>query len=111
VSGGCRKSGTTGAGATRYGLAGAAPHLPFPATMSGPTVGRALCDRFESIRRHEIERLKKKLRGLSDDERRSLEAITCDIVRAIATVPQRALEDDTPQPALDALVRLFALDA
>jgi glutamyl-tRNA reductase len=83
----------------------------FPAVMSGPTVSQALCDRFESIRQHEIERLKKKLRGLSDDERHSLESITSDIVRAIATVPLRALEDDAPQPALDALVRLFALDA
>jgi glutamyl-tRNA reductase len=79
--------------------------------MSGPTVSQALCDRFESIRQREIERLKKKLRGLSDDDRQSLETITCAIVRAIASVPQRALEDGAPQPALDAVVRLFALDA
>jgi len=79
--------------------------------MSGFTVAQALCERFESIRQTEIERLNKKLRGLSDDDRRSLEAITCEIVRAIASVPARALEDNAPQPALEALVRLFALDS
>ncbi|MBW8862251.1 MAG: hypothetical protein JF601_07750 [Acidobacteria bacterium] len=42
-------------------------------------------ERFETIRQHEIKRLDKKLRGLSDDDRRSLEAITAEIVHAIAT--------------------------
>jgi glutamyl-tRNA reductase len=79
--------------------------------MSGPTVSQALHERFEAIRQREIERLNKKLRGLSDDDRRSLEAITCEIVRAIASVPARALADDAPEPALEALVHLFALDA
>jgi glutamyl-tRNA reductase len=79
--------------------------------MSGSTVTAALRDRFETIRRHEIKRLDKKLRGLSDDDRRSLEAITSEIVHAIASLPARALADDAPEPALEALVRLFALDA
>jgi glutamyl-tRNA reductase len=79
--------------------------------MSGPTVSQALRDRFESIRQMEITRLNKKLRRLSDADRRSLEAITTEVVRAIISVPERALADDTPQPALEALVRLFALDA
>jgi glutamyl-tRNA reductase len=78
--------------------------------MSGSAVTQALRDRFETIRQTEIERLNKKLRGLSDVDRRSLEAITSEIVLAIASVPERALTDDAPQPALDALVRLFALD-
>ena len=78
--------------------------------MSGPSVSQALRNRFESIRQTEIERLNKKLRGLSDVDRLSLEAITSQIVLAIASVPERALTDDATQPALDALVRLFALD-
>lgn len=78
--------------------------------MSGPTVSQALRDRFESIRQMEIGRLNKKLRGLSDVDRRSLEAITTDIVRAIVSIPERALAEDAPQPALEALVQLFALD-
>jgi glutamyl-tRNA reductase len=77
--------------------------------MSGTTVGRALKDRFDAIRLTEIERLEKKLRGLSDDERRSAEAIIRDVVHAIARVPEEALTDDTPAHALQALVQLFDL--
>lgn len=79
--------------------------------MSGPTVSQALRDRFEAIRQLEIERLNKKLRGLSDDDRRSLEAITADVVRALASLPAAALAADAPAPAVEALVRVFALDA
>jgi len=78
--------------------------------MSGLIVRQALRDRFETIRRMEIERLNKKLRGLSDGDRRSLEAITAHIVQAIISGPERALADNPPQPALEALVHLFALD-
>jgi hypothetical protein len=76
--------------------------------MSGIVVGRALRHRFESIRRNEIERLQKKMRGLSDDQRQSVEDITADVIRAIARDAERA--HALPEPALDALVRLFALD-
>jgi glutamyl-tRNA reductase len=78
--------------------------------MSGSTVSQALRHRFETIRQTEIERLNKKLRGLSDVDRRHLEAITSEIVLAIASVPERVLTNDVPQPALEALVRVFALD-
>ncbi|HZT75907.1 MAG TPA: hypothetical protein VFA27_04565 [Vicinamibacterales bacterium] len=78
--------------------------------MSGGMVGQALRDRFESIRQAEVERLEKKLRGLSDDDRRVVEAITAEVVQAIAGVPVRALADELPEPALDAVVRLFALE-
>jgi hypothetical protein len=77
--------------------------------MSGPTVGRALHDRFDAIRRAELARLKKKLAGLSDDERQHVDAITADIIHAIARVPASALTEAKP-PALEALVRLFALE-
>jgi glutamyl-tRNAGlu reductase-like protein len=81
-----------------------------PATaMSGTTVGRALRNRFDAIRKTEIERLNKKLRGLSDAERQSAEAIIHQVVRAIASVPEQALSEDTPAPALRALVHLFDL--
>ena len=78
--------------------------------MSGGIVGQALQDRFESIRQAEVDRLEKKLRGLSEDARRIVEAITADVVRAIARVPARALSDEVPVPALEAVVRLFALE-
>ena len=78
--------------------------------MSGLAVSRALQNRFESIRHNEVERLQKKLRGLSDDERQSVEAITVDIIQALARGADRALAHDMPEPALDALIRLFALE-
>ena len=77
--------------------------------MSGTSVGRALRNRFDAIRQTEIERLNKKLRGLSDAERQSAEAIIHQVVRAIARVPEQALTEDTPAPALRALVDLFEL--
>jgi len=79
--------------------------------MSGPVVCRALRNRFESIRRNELERLQKKIRGLPDDQRRSVEAITVGLVQAFARDAERALGDDMPPSALDALVRLFALES
>jgi glutamyl-tRNA reductase len=78
--------------------------------MSGPTVSLALRSRFDSIRQQEVERLDKKLRGFTDAERLSAEAIITDIVRAIVRVPEQALTEDAPAPTLRALVHLFALD-
>lgn len=78
--------------------------------MSGGMVSQALRERFESIRQSELERLEKKLRGLSDDDRRTVEAITAEVVRAIAGVPAQALAAEDSRPALQAVVRLFALD-
>jgi len=77
--------------------------------MSGVGISRALHDRFETIRRSEIDRLRKKLRGLTDEERRLVEAVTADVVYAIARVPAAALVDEAPQPAIDAVFRLFGL--
>lgn len=78
--------------------------------MSGTCVSRALHDRFESIRRSEVDRLsRKKLRGLTDSERRLVDAVTADIVRAIASVPERRLGGEVSQPAVEALIQLFGL--
>ena len=78
--------------------------------MSATAVTRALHDRFESIRRSEIERLgRKKLRSLTDDERQLIERVTADVVHAIASMPERALGHAASQPAVDALIQLFGL--
>lgn len=77
--------------------------------MSGPTVSLAMRDRFESIRRAELERLgRKKLRGLTADQRESVDAITAEITRAILSMAERGLSHAS-QPAVDAVVRLFEL--
>jgi glutamyl-tRNA reductase len=77
--------------------------------MSGPAVGEVLRERFESIRRAELLRLNKKLRGLTDEQRESVEAITADITRAIVGVAERGLSEHGSQPAVDAIIRLFRL--
>ena len=77
--------------------------------MSGRTVSQALQYRFDAIRQAEVARLGKKLRGLTEDERRSVKAITADVIHAIARVPHRALNDEIPAPTIEALVHLFEL--
>jgi len=72
-------------------------------------VSRALSARFENIRQSELVRLEKKLRRLSADDRRSVDAITAEVIHAIARVPERNIDADTSPRALEALVRLFAL--
>lgn len=79
--------------------------------MSGATASRALHERFETIRRAELERLKKKLGGLTEEDRRSVDQITADIVHALARGPRQALDGDAPSATIEAVVRLFALDA
>jgi hypothetical protein len=53
--------------------------------------------------------LNRKLRGLTDAERQSAEAIIADVVDAIACIPEGTLSDRTPAESLEALVCLFDL--
>ena len=77
--------------------------------VSGLAVSKALHDRFEAIRCAELDRLRKKLGALSDEDRRRVDAITADIIHAIARVPAQALARDARSPMLEAVVRLFGL--
>jgi len=77
--------------------------------MSGRMVSRALQARFETIRQSELTRLDKKLRGLSETDRLSIEALTAAVIHAIARVPEHAIDEATQPQALEALVRLFEL--
>jgi glutamyl-tRNA reductase len=78
--------------------------------MNGLTASRALLDRFSAIHRSEIGRLDKKLRGLTDDDRRIVEALTADIILAIAHGPSQRLAGDSSPLAVTAVVKLFKLD-
>jgi hypothetical protein len=88
------------------GIAFASPRI-----MSGLTASQALQQRFDTIRRTELERLKKKLAGLSDADREFVDQITADLVRALTCGPEKALAQDSPLIAVEALVTLFALEA
>jgi hypothetical protein len=77
--------------------------------MSGGRVRAALQEHFEAMCREELERLRRKLVGLSDIERESAETIIADVIGALTREPSQVLAN-APHPAhLDAVVRLFAL--
>jgi glutamyl-tRNA reductase len=79
-----------------------------------PTVV-ALRQRFEAIRRHELDRLQPKLAGLPPEARTRVEEVTRLLVEKLLITPTEQLKS-TPDPErvrtyADALTRLFALDA
>ena len=77
--------------------------------MSGVMVRDALQEHFGAVCREELERLRRKLVGLSDTERESAETMIADVISALTRAPSQVLVD-TPHPAtLDAVVQLFAL--
>jgi glutamyl-tRNA reductase len=80
-------------------------------SMSGSTASEALHARFDAIRRAELERLKKKLAGLTEADRAFVHQVTTDVVDALARGPERVLAEDSPSVAVEALVRLFGLEA
>jgi glutamyl-tRNA reductase len=70
----------------------------------------ALKERFDEVCREELGRLQKKLTGLSDDERESVEAAVADVIGALARVPGEALTGSAPAAdTLHAVVQLFDL--
>lgn len=79
--------------------------------MSGRTATEVLRNRFENIRESELMRLSKKLSQLAPHDRRSVEAIAADVIRAFALLPERAIAEGESQDDVDALTRLFSLDS
>lgn len=75
--------------------------------MSGEMAARALHDHFDSIRRSELSRLRKKVSALTAEERAEVEAITAHVVDAIARHPTRALQADASPLLVQAIVDLF----
>ena len=66
-------------------------------------VSQALRDRFESVARNELQRLKKKTSALSETERAELETISVHVARALAAQFEQGIDE--------ALVsRMFVLD-
>jgi glutamyl-tRNA reductase len=79
-----------------------------------PTVV-ALRQRFEGIRRSELDRLQPKLAGLSPEARTRVDEVTRLLIEKLLITPTEQLKS-TPDPDrvrtyADALTRLFALDA
>lgn len=80
--------------------------------MSGGMVRDALQEHFDAVCREELDRLRRKLAGLSNAERELAEAIIADVISALTREPSQVLTDDLPHPAaIDAIVQLFELRA
>jgi glutamyl-tRNA reductase len=79
--------------------------------MSGEMAARALHQHFDNIRRTELSRLRKKVSALSEAERAEVEAITAEVVDAIARQPARTLVRDGSPVLVRAIVELFHVGA
>jgi hypothetical protein len=75
--------------------------------MNGETAARVLADHFEAVRRSELARLRKKLVSLRAEDRAAVEAMTAQVVRALAPTPARALTCDDSPLLVRTLVDLF----
>jgi glutamyl-tRNA reductase len=80
--------------------------------MSGEMASDALRQHFDTVRRDELDRLRRKLVGLSDAEREHAELVIAGVITALTAEPSQALVATSPHPTtIDAIVRLFALGA
>jgi glutamyl-tRNA reductase len=77
--------------------------------MSNGTVRDALRARFEAVRSSELDRLSRKLSGLSDADRERVETVVAHVVDAIVRIPSRNLAGAVAPDTLQAIVRLFDL--
>ncbi len=75
--------------------------------MSGEAAARVLHDRFEAIRRAEMARLHRKIASLSAHEQAAVDAITAQVVHAIAQHPAAALSRDDSSGLVQAAFELF----
>lgn len=72
-------------------------------------VSQALRDRFESVARAELQRLKKKTTALSDAERAQLEAISVQVAQALADQFEQGIDGPDGARLEDVVSRIFAL--
>lgn len=72
-------------------------------------VTQALRDRFESVARAELQRLKKKTAALSDEERAQLEAISVHVAQALAAQFEPGIEGPGGDRLEDVVSHIFAL--
>lgn len=80
--------------------------------MSGGMARDALQEHFDAVCREELDRLRRKLAGLTDDERSSAEMVIADVIGAMAKTSVERLSDEEPyRGTIDAIVHLFALDS
>lgn len=69
----------------------------------------ALHARFEEVSRAELRRLRKKTASLSASQREQVDAVTVQVVQAIAARASEALRADEGQRLAPVLARLFRI--
>lgn len=73
-------------------------------------LGQALCDRFGEVSRAELTRLRRKMAGLSAEDRALVEALAVEVTRGIAIRLDAGLAVVEDGDVGDALARIFSLD-
>lgn len=71
-------------------------------------VGRALHERFETVCRTELHRLRRKTASLSDDERAQVDALALEVTRNLAVTLDAAVAAPGRSGIAPVVLRLFA---
>jgi hypothetical protein len=74
-------------------------------------VGHALNERFETVCRSELQRLRRKTASLSDDERAQVDALALEVTRRMAGRLDAALDASDNAAIALVVMRLFAVTA
>lgn len=72
-------------------------------------VGQALHERFETVCRSELHRLRRKTASLSDDERAQVDALAFEVTRSLAVTLDAAVAAPGRSSIAPAVMRLFAV--
>jgi hypothetical protein len=72
-------------------------------------VSQALRERFESVARTELQRLRKKTAALSEAERAELEAISVRVAQALASQFEQGIDGPDGARLEDVVTRIFVL--
>lgn len=70
---------------------------------------RAIHSRFEEVSRAELLRLKKKTASLEPSARAAVDAVTLEVVRAMAARTTERLEESEGEPSAAILAQLFGV--
>ena len=73
-------------------------------------LGQALCDRFEEVSRAELIRLRRKMAGLSAEDRATVEALAVAVTQGIALRLDAGLAVVENATVGDTLARIFSLE-
>jgi hypothetical protein len=74
-------------------------------------IGQALHDRFETVCRSELQRLRKKTASLTEAERAQVESVALEVTRSLAITLDAAVDAPGRSGIASVVMRLFAVNA